>query len=413
MMSHPLRVAVSLLLIGGAAGSALVPATSTGAATQRGAAASAATGAWSVQSSGTRQPLFAVSCFNALRCKAVGAGGTIEYTKNGGATWHPQANPLAGSSTVLYRIACVAPSTCYVIGRPNIVLVTHNGGAAWSARTLPVSVAGLTDPSCVSEQSADLRERLTLCRLGLLDLACITASTCYVVATIDLSGQPGILTSAVFLTTDGGSTWTKQRIPAVEPCLGPCGHPPAPGKPYPLEWISCGSGLPCRSGGSIFLYPQAGYASLVIEVREPGTPWTQVRNNFGVSPNAAVCPTVMRCYGVWSTSPFDLPGNGIWLSTNGGGMWLRLSSGSPRIRNAIACPGPKSCYSVGNQGTITASLNGSPFVAQPSQTSHDLYGVTCVDLSLCFAVGNVGTIVARISRATGARAERYSGRSLL
>ncbi len=62
------------------------------------------------------------------------------------------------------------------------------------------------------------------------------------------------------------------------------------------------------------------------------------------------------------------------------------------MRNAIACPGARTCYSVGNQGTITASVNGSPFVAQQSHTSHDLYGVTCVDVTACFAVGNKGTI---------------------
>src|SRR5438270_6813195 len=204
MTLHPFRTALSILIIGVFAGSTYIPIEVAGAATPRAVFVPGPTpNAWSVQSSGTRQPLFAVSCFNALRCKAVGAGGTIRYTTNGGATWRPQANPLAGSSTVLYRIACVAPSTCYVIGRPNIMLVTHTGGATWTARTLPVSVAGLTDPSCVSGQSADLRGRLALCRLGLLDLACISASTCYVVATLNFAGQPGILTSAVFLTTDG------------------------------------------------------------------------------------------------------------------------------------------------------------------------------------------------------------------
>jgi hypothetical protein len=50
---------------------------------------------------------------------------------------------------------------------------------------------------------------------------------------------------------------------------------------------------------------------------------------------------------------------------------------------------------VGNQGTITASTNGGQFLAQQSRTSHDLYGITCVDATTCFAVGNKGAIVAR------------------
>jgi photosystem II stability/assembly factor-like uncharacterized protein len=328
-----------------------------------------------------------VSCFDPLRCKAVGAGGTIRYTKNGGATWRSQTHPLARSSTILYRIACVGVSTCYVIGRPNRVLVTHDGGVTWSTHQIPLQGLGpgLTDPDCVSGQEADLRGRLALCRLGLLDLACISASTCYVVAT----------PSAVFLTTDGGSTWSRQRIPATEPCVGPCGHPPAPGKPYPLEWISCRSGLPCRAGGSVFIDPRAGYASLVIEASKPGALWTPVRNLFpyASAPESAVCTTITRCYGVWTTSPFA-PANEIWLSTDGGANWAGQSSGSPKIRNAITCPGVRTCYSVGNQGTITASINGGPFAAQRSGTYHDLYGITCVDVNACFAVGNKGTIVA-------------------
>src|SRR5690348_9233862 len=62
--------------------------------------------AWKAQASGTVQPLYAVSCFGALRCKAVGAHGTVLYTRDAGRTWRAQRNPLTGSSTILYRIAC-------------------------------------------------------------------------------------------------------------------------------------------------------------------------------------------------------------------------------------------------------------------------------------------------------------------
>jgi photosystem II stability/assembly factor-like uncharacterized protein len=349
---------------------------------------------WEVQGSGTQQALYGISCFDALRCKAVGAGGTLLYTKNGGSTWRAQHNPLGGSSTILYRITCVGQSTCYVIGRPDLILVTHNGGVTWSTHRIPLpgSTGQLTDSNCVSGQVFDLRGRLALCRLGLLDLSCINTRICYVVATVRVQGQIGTLGAAVYLTSDGGSTWIKQRIPATAPCSGDCG-PPGARVPYPLEWISCGLGLPCRAGGSTFIGSHEGYATLTIKAEKPGAPWTPVSaSGFEPAPDSAVCPTATRCYGVWTTSPFA-PGNLIWLSTDGGRTWTGVSSGSPRLRNAIACPGARTCYSVGNQGTITTSMNGGPFVAQRSGTSHDLYGVTCVDLRTCFAVGNRGTIV--------------------
>jgi photosystem II stability/assembly factor-like uncharacterized protein len=353
---------------------ALQPSLSAGTATPQ---------SWQARSSGTARPLFAVSCFDALRCKAVGAGGTIRYTKDGGKTWRAQSNPLSGSSTTLYRISCLGRSTCYVIGRPNLVLVTHNGGVSWSVHVIPLSgvTSSLTDTACVSGQEGDLRTRPALCRLGLLDLACISTSTCYLIAT----------PSAIYLTTDGGATWLQQAIPATSPCQGVCG---ATGFPYPLEWISC-LGYFCRAGGSTFIGSHEGYASRVISAKSPGAPWTPAKNSYlRTSPDTVVCPSISRCYGVWSTSPFA-PGNDVFLSKDGGGDWTRKSSGSSKIRNAIACPGARNCYTVGNQGTITASVDGSPFAAQKSSTSHDLYAITCVNLTTCFSVGTKGTIVSR------------------
>jgi photosystem II stability/assembly factor-like uncharacterized protein len=400
-MTHRIARALLPLLIAGAAvlstGASLTGASASTAA--GGSTAGAAPGKWIAQASGTQQPLFSVSCFDAARCKAVGAGGTLLYTKDGGTTWRRQSNPLAGSSTILYRVACVGSSTCYVIGRPNLVLVTHNGGVTWTVHRIPLpgSSGQLTDSACVGNLSFDVRGRLALCRLGLLDLACIDARTCYVVATYSVRGQLGDVAPAVFLTTDGGATWVRQQIPITAPCQGDCG-PPGVRVPYPLEWISCGPGLPCRAGGSVFIGSHEGYAFLVIEAMKVGAPWTPVKHaatsGSSPSPDSAVCPTITRCYGVWTTSPFD-PGNEIWLSTSGGWMWQPISSGSPKLRNAIACPSAGNCYSVGNQGTITASTNGGPFLAQQSRTSHDLYGITCVDAITCFAVGNKGAIVAR------------------
>ena len=96
-----------------------------------------------------------------------------------------QANPLQGSSTILYRIACVAPSSCYVIARPDTILVTHDGGATWSSHVLALAGVGgdLTDRSCLAGSGSGLGGRYAVCRLGILDIACVSASICYAVAT--------------------------------------------------------------------------------------------------------------------------------------------------------------------------------------------------------------------------------------
>lgn len=403
-MAHPsARVVLAVLVAGAALLGPLAGAPPTDAVERSSPSTmSRAEASWHIQSSGTKQALYGVACFDAFRCKAVGAGGTLLDTKNGGKTWRTQRNPLDGSSTVLYRIACPAPSTCYVIGRPNIILVTHNGGASWSLHRIALPGLGpaLTDATCVGWQAAPLRGRPALCRLGLLDVACTNARTCLVVATVKVRARIGDLGPAVFLTTDAGATWTKQRIPTTTPCWGDC-TPSNARLPYPLEWISCGPDSRCRAGGSTFLGSHPGWGTLIIGAENPGAPWAPLKqydnSGYGPAPDSAVCPTVTRCYGVWTTSPFQ-PGNEIWLSSDGGWTWQGTSSGSSRLRNGIACPGATTCYSVGNRGTITASINGRPFAAQLSATRQDLYGVTCVGELTCFAVGNKGTIEASAHR---------------
>jgi len=148
------------------------------------APAQTASGTWRAENSGTGQRLYDVACLSALRCEAVGAAGTIVSTVNGGRTWRVQANPLRGSPQTLYAIACVAPGSCYVIARPDTILVTHDGGATWSRHVLPVGVPGtsLTDRACLPDYTP-IAGRPALCRLGLADIACVSARVCYAVAT--------------------------------------------------------------------------------------------------------------------------------------------------------------------------------------------------------------------------------------
>jgi hypothetical protein len=172
----------------------------------------AGAGPWRAEHSGTGQRLYGVACLSALRCEAVGAAGTIVATADGGRTWRAQANPLQGSAAPLYAIACVAPGSCYVIARPDTILVTHDGGASWSSHVLPVGVSGtdLTDQGCLPAYTP-IAGRPALCRLGLLDIACVSASVCYAVATAPSAYDNGTpvpkaphpAASSIWLTRDG------------------------------------------------------------------------------------------------------------------------------------------------------------------------------------------------------------------
>jgi photosystem II stability/assembly factor-like uncharacterized protein len=363
----------------------------------QGQPAGAWTGRWRAEASGTRQALNAVACLSASRCEAVGAGGTILATANGGRTWRAQAT----SAGILYRIACVAPATCYVVARPDTVLVTHNGGATWHRHVLPLHAGrALTDQACLAAYTPDTRGRPALCRLGLLDIACASAGVCYAVASAPAAydttpthgaAQP----SSIWVTRNGGTTWARQSVPAGVVC--DCGTPGL--FHYPLTWVTCLSSGLCRAGGGHFLgCGHCGFAYAVLATTGPGRPWTlrtcATTGCATFSPDAAVCPTSLRCYGVQSTSPFDA-GNIVYRSTDGGTAWSGGPGGSGVIRNDIACPAARTCYTVGDHGTITRTTNGTTFAAEASPTRSNLSGITCVTPATCYAVGANGTILAR------------------
>jgi hypothetical protein len=346
-----------------------------------------------------------VACLSALRCEAVGAAGTIVATADGGRTWRAQANPLRGSSAVLYAISCVAPSSCYVVARPDIILVTHDGGASWSRHVLPVGVSGppLTDQACLPSYTP-ISGRPALCRLGLLDIACVSARVCYAVATAPpaydtaepIPKGPHPAASSIWLTRDGGAKWTRQSIPAGVPCNGDC----SPGLyGYPLEWVTCLSSGLCRAGGGALLAcGHCGFAYAALVTHGPGRPWT-CTGACGGGPDAADCPTSRGCYGVQSTNPFG-PAIFVGRSVNGGANWLTVGPAqgwSRSVLNAVTCPAALTCYLAGMAGSrasIARITGGTTLTAQRTPAARALYGIGCAGPAACYAVGDHGTILA-------------------
>jgi photosystem II stability/assembly factor-like uncharacterized protein len=364
----------------------------------------AGSGAWRAENSGTGQRLYDVACLSALRCEAVGAAGTIVATADGGRTWRAQADPLRGSATALYAIACVAPSSCYVIGRPDTILVTHDGGASWSREVLPVGVSGadLTDQACLPAYTP-IAGRPALCRLGLLGIGCASAAVCAAVATAPPAyagaspepKDPQAAPSSIWLTRDGGTSWTRQSIPPGVACNGDCD---AGLYGYPLEWVSCLSSGLCRAGGGAVCGGHCGFAYALLVTRGPGQPWACVESGptCGGGPDAADCPTSSDCYGIQSTNPFG-PGISVLGSTDGGEQWGSVGPGqgwSGSVLNAIACPAALTCYLAGSGGSVARITGGTTVAAQHTPTARDLYGIGCAGPATCYAVGDDGTILA-------------------
>lgn len=82
---------------------------------------------WSPQVSGTTQGLLGVDFVDACRGWAVGHGGTVIATTNGGATWTPQAS---GVTATLFDVCFVDAARGWAVASSGTILRTVNGGAS-------------------------------------------------------------------------------------------------------------------------------------------------------------------------------------------------------------------------------------------------------------------------------------------
>jgi hypothetical protein len=120
--------------------------------------------------------------------------------------------------------------------------------------------------------------RYALCRLGLLDIACVSARVCYAVSTAPqaygaspVPRTPHAPPGSIWMTRDGepagpGSS-SRRGWPATVTAT--------PGSSIPTRWSGsrCLSSGLCRAGGGHLLGGHLGFAYTVLVTHGPGRPW--------------------------------------------------------------------------------------------------------------------------------------------
>jgi hypothetical protein len=94
----------------------------------------AGSGQWRATARGNLQLILAPGARAVWR---VGAGGSIEYSSNGGKNWQQQDS---GVDRELLAGSAPSTSVCWIVGRAGTVLVTTDAGATWRTRTPPAGV---------------------------------------------------------------------------------------------------------------------------------------------------------------------------------------------------------------------------------------------------------------------------------
>jgi photosystem II stability/assembly factor-like uncharacterized protein len=205
--------------------------------------------------------LNAISCPSVTTCFAVGDTVTDEgassdavfATGDGGRRWHEEAVPAKQFGGVLLSaISCPSISRCWAGGGTG-VMATTNGGASWQA----LAPGWIDDLSCASMrrcvvlgmnagsgeelEGAGLRYRsVDVSELPFLpsssEMACPSAKVC--VAAGSVAGSPS--RGAVFVSEDGGRSWSQRPLPSL---VATAGGFQAPDTYYPWpQQVGVGAG---------------------------------------------------------------------------------------------------------------------------------------------------------------------------
>lgn len=278
---------------------------------------------WVQQNSGTSSTLFAVHFANGQSGWAVGAGGTIIHTADGGQNWVPQTS---GVSTALNAVWFADTQQGWAAGDGGVILATTNGGLTWQPQ-VSNSVSKLrtiwffnSDTGYVAGQGGlclrTVNGGLVWTQIGtavnqdIFSLGFADQSTGY------LSGRNGNFQK----TVTGGVSWTN--------------GPPPP----PLDTLKA-----VRAPGPTDVYVTT-HTGKVLKTDGSGN-WSTQQPGSSKSLN-----------GAWFTSPTTgwVAGDSgrVFTTTTGGGQWQQQSTGLSDKLWAVHFPNDSAGWCVGANGTV-------------------------------------------------------------
>lgn len=308
-----------------------------------------AAASWTPQGSATSSNLYGVDCPTELSCYAVGAGGTVRATRDGGRTgWAGQSS---GTGNQLGGVSCPSANQCWAVGGSaspaSTIRATVNAGESWSAQSSGVP-------------------------WQLATVSCPSASTCWA------GGLSGVVSSTL---TAGLTSWAPQ--------------PGAAG--WTVEHLSCPvAGMcfaalagPNETGG-------------VLRTQNGGQSWTLVKSGitgmYGID-----CATPAHCVAVGKQGQ-------VVASSDGGSTWQTGNAGVGTTQLlSVSCATTDQCTAVGFNGVIINTTDrGHTWTRESSGVTATLNGVACPDAADCWAVGDGGTILS--NSATGAAGSCSEGK---
>ncbi len=295
---------------------------------------------WMAQNSGVTANLYRVQFLDSLQGYAVGDGGLVLKTTDGGLNWNsvplPSINPVRDLAFVTAELGWVVTGDENNYLSSGSVWQTTNGGAAWIEQPLGNSRA----------------------RFGLSFVSSTEGWTCGAV-----NGNWDIQA-----TTNGGTSWMQQSGSGY-------------GWLYDIDFISPTLGWAI----GVVYYPTL--SGMVITTGNGGAAWSQL-NTGTVSP-------LNGMQFLDSDHGFAVGERGtVLVTTNGGLNWTNMQTGANSDLNDLSFVSPELGWVCGMNGTIFKTSNGGAnWESQPSGIVSELNGIFFVDSTTGWAVGEGGTIL--------------------
>ncbi|MCL4443123.1 MAG: IPT/TIG domain-containing protein [Actinobacteria bacterium] len=383
---------------------------------------------WSVQDiPGGVASLTGISCAISSDCWAVGNNTAsvpvMLSTADGGTTWTATAPPAPAGN--LYAISCSTTTSCVATGAGGTVVFTSDGGKTWTAPPVPDDTVNLDSVSCADAMfcmavsappyfnNLPLPNGISrMSRISGISRASVSSPVDTFAGSTSATGSSTDMASApVWVTTDGGATWTTQQ--PLASIVGLAGVSCVPTSSTAITGTASTAYTPCTAIGmevtSGTLDNPITENVVVLASTDGGSIWnTEDTSSSTVNLLAISCNNSTDCITVGAESPNTsttllppLLGTseiGIALSTTDGGSAWNLTDvpTTSQVLLDVNCASTTSCMAVGSTtgtGGSTAALalftsnGGQTWMSENPPANAPLLDVSCPTTTQCTAVG--------------------------
>lgn len=301
---------------------------------------------WIYQDSKSPRHLESVFALDPETCWAVGAGGAILKTSDGGSNWSAQASGVSGS---LFCVSAASRQVAWA-GGEGCLLKTGDGGASWGAQ-------------------------LAHANYVVLAVSAVNENVCWAAGGYaDYSGG-----GFVIRTVDGGKNWAGVYFDGgrVLRCVSAFDAATA--------WVAGASG----AGGGVILRTNDG-----------GANWSVKETKSPLYDFAALDRNTAWTIGVyWEDFRYKLE---FLKTSDGGNTWTASAGGIDPEGDSVQLLDAATAWAVSHSAGIVKTYDGlSAVTVQAGAGAIRLKDISACDLNVAWAVGEYGTILHTVDGGEG------------